>query len=84
MADHEIRVGVTGRIGDHTARMLGGRVVQDTDGFELVVPYLDQAQVTGLLMRLDDLHIGFRRVTVAPTNPSPDHQDPDTHEGARP
>jgi hypothetical protein len=80
MADQELRVDVTGRIGDHIAQMLGGRVEETPDGFTFITPYLDQAQVTGLLMRLDDLHIGFHQVTVTP----PVTNNNDTTEGAQP
>lgn len=83
MTDQEIHVGLTGRIGEHTARMLDGRIEPATDGHELVVPYLDQAQVTGLLVRLGDLHIGFHRVSVTPTDHHIDHHI-DNHKGARP
>lgn len=95
MADQEIRIGVIGRIGEHAARMLGGRIEQAPDGFDLVVPHLDQAQVTGLLIRLDDLHIGFHRVAVVPVDPDTNRNDHhhhhhhddhpnDNNEGARP
>lgn len=76
MATQQIRIGVHGRIGESTARSLGGHVDRTEDGFELVVPYVDQAQVTGLLVRLGNLHIAFHHVVVAPaTSPDTTHTD---------
>jgi hypothetical protein len=75
MGAQEVRIGVRGRIGDATAHALGGRVAIGDDGFELVVPYIDLAQLVGLLVRLADLHIPFHHVAVSPstdTGASPD------------
>lgn len=66
MGTQQIHIGVQGRISDATARSLGGQVDTTDDGFELVVPYVDQAQVMGLLVRLGDLHIPFHRVALSP------------------
>ena len=80
MTVRELRVGVAGRIGDHTASTLGGRIEATADGFEFVAPYVDQAQVTGLLLRLADLHIEFHRVHVTPAEPAgTDHPDHHHH-----
>lgn len=67
MGTSQIRIGVQGRISDATARHLGGRLETTDDGYELVVPYVDQSQVTGLLVRLGDLHIPFHHVAVSPS-----------------
>ena len=71
MERNEVRIGVEGRLSGDTARALGGRIDETGDGFELVVPFVDQSQVTGLLVRLGDLHIGFRHVSVSPCTDSP-------------
>lgn len=78
MTVRELRVGVAGRIGDHTASTLGGRIEATADGFEFVAPYVDQAQVTGLLLRLADLHIEFHRVAVTPSD-DPNTSDDDSN-----
>ena len=67
MAPQQIHIGVQGRISAATARSLGGHLDVTDDGFELVVPYVDLAQLTGLLVRLGDLHIAFHSLAVSPT-----------------
>jgi hypothetical protein len=67
MGAQQVRIGIRGRISDATATTLGGRIEAGDDGFELVVPYIDQAQVTGLLVRLGDLHIPFHLVAMSPS-----------------
>lgn len=74
----QLRIGVQGRLSDDTARALGGRLDDTGTGFELVVPYVDQPQLTGLLVRLTDLHIAFHHVAVSPST------DPTGHPPAEP
>lgn len=59
-----VRINLTGRISGHTATTLGGRVEELDDGSVLVAPYVDQAQLTGLLLQLADLHLTFDQVAV--------------------
>jgi hypothetical protein len=61
-----VRINLTGRITGHAATTLGGRVEQSDDGSVLVTPYVDQAQLTGLLVQLSDLHLTFDHVAVEP------------------
>ncbi len=75
-----LRIGVTGRLGQHTAQALGGWIEESADGFDLVAPYLDQAQLIGLLVRLGDLHVTFQHVAIAPASASRDPLRPQ-HEG---
>jgi hypothetical protein len=51
-----------GRIGEEAAADLGGWT--EADGHELVAPHLDQAQLTGLLVQLSNLHIAFDRIVI--------------------
>lgn len=67
-----LRIGVQGRLSETTARSLGGWIDEGDGGFELVVPYVDQPQVTGLLVRLGDLHIAFDHVAVSSCDTPPD------------
>lgn len=69
MGPRQIHIGVQGRISAATASSLGGRIDVTDAGFELVVPYVDQAQMTGLLVRLGDLHIPFHHVAMSPSDP---------------
>lgn len=73
-----VRINVTGRISDHAATTLGGWVEESDHGPVLVAPYVDQAQLTGLLVQLSDLHLDFDRVAVEATTAVPHHR---THEG---
>lgn len=82
MGAQEVHIGIRGRISDATARNLGGRVEDTDDGTELVAPYVDQAQITGLLLRLGDLHIPFHHVAVSPTTTNTDNPNTD-NSGAR-
>lgn len=78
MGAQQIHIEIRGRLGEATAHALGGRVVDTADGSELVVDYVDHAQLVGLLVRLADLHIAFHHVAVStPAGDSPDTQ-PDT------
>lgn len=82
MGAQQIRIQVRGRLGEATAHALGGQVVETADGPELVVDYVDHAQLIGLLVRLADLHIPFHHVAVStPTGDQPDTR-PDTQPGA--
>ena len=60
-----VRINLTGRISGHAAMTLGGWVEETDDSSVLVAPYVDQAQLTGLLVRLSDLHLAFDRVAVS-------------------
>lgn len=80
MGPRQIHIRVHGRISVETASSLGGRLHVTDDGFELVVPYVDQAQMTGLLVRLGDLHIPFHHVAMSP--PSDSGTSPDDTTGA--
>lgn len=69
MAREQIHVRVRGRISDATADILGAEVAAVDDGFELIYPYVDHAQLTGLLVQLSDLHIAFDRIEVCGSRP---------------
>lgn len=71
MTQRELRIRVHGRISTETAEELGARVERVEDGYELVFDYVDQAQLTGLLVRLSDLHISYDRMEICGT-PEPD------------
>lgn len=60
----QLRVGIQGRLSAETADALGVRCEQGPQGYQLVLGYVDQAQLTGLLARLSDLHIPFDRVEI--------------------
>lgn len=84
--EQHLRIGVRGRLSESTARTLGGWIDERDGGFELVVPYVDRSQVTGLLVRLDDLHIEFRHVLLprhdgpsVDRHPAVDRPRPDSH-----
>jgi len=62
-----VRVNMTGQISGHAAMTLGGWVEQTDTGSVLVAPFVDQAQLTGLLVQLSDLHVSFDRVAVETT-----------------
>ncbi len=64
MPSQIVRVELDGKISDTAADALGCRVENDRADV-LVAPYIDGAQLTGLLVRLADLHLGFRSVVVA-------------------
>lgn len=74
----EVRIRVRGRISGHAAAELGGRVEATSEGSLLVAPYVDQPQLTGLLVQLCDLHLGFDHVAIEPAGASAGHR----HEGA--
>lgn len=59
-----VRVKLTGRISGHAATTLGGWVEESDRGSVFVAPYVDQSQLTGLLVQLADLHLGFDHVAV--------------------
>lgn len=59
-----LRIRIQGRLGAETADALGVRCERGADGYLLVFGYVDQAQLTGLLVRLSDLHIPFDRVEI--------------------
>lgn len=69
MEMQQLRIRVHGRISQSTARALGLEVEAVDDGFELVCSYMDQAQLTGLLVQLSDLHIAFDRMEVCGPGP---------------
>lgn len=71
MTQRKLRIRVHGRISTETAEELGARFERVEDGYELVFDYVDQAQLTGLLVRLSDLHISYDRVEIGDT-PEPD------------
>jgi hypothetical protein len=74
-----IRINLTGQLSGHTATTLGGWVEQTDHGPVLVAPYLDQAQLTGLLVQLSDLHLTFHQVAV---DPAVDHTHHSADQGA--
>ena len=70
MPNKTIRIDLVGRIGTTTAAALGGALIDAERGDRFVTAYVDQAQLTGLLVQLGHLHIAFDRVaiTTEPTN----------------
>ena len=74
MPNKIIRIDLVGRIGTATAEALGGALIPAEGGDEFVTAYVDQAQLTGLLIQLADLHIPFNRVAITnePTNQGSD------------
>jgi len=66
MPTRTVRIEVTGRISGHAASALGGWVEAGDEGSVLVAPYIDQAQLTGLLVQLAELHLAFHHVAVQP------------------
>lgn len=64
MASQQLRIRVQGRISAQTADALGVECESIDDGFELVFAYVDQAQMTGLLLQLSDLHIAYDRLEI--------------------
>ncbi len=64
MAEQQLRIRVQGRLSHDTVEALGVEIEIVGDRFELVVRYVDQAQLTGLLLQLSDLHIAVDRVEV--------------------
>lgn len=79
MRSRTVRVNVSGQLSGHAAMALGGWVEQTDNGSVFVAPFVDQAQLTGLLVRLSDLHLAFDHVAVE-TTPCTAHHNP--HEGA--
>lgn len=69
MESSQLRIRVHGRVSQPTAAALGLGVEPVDDGFELVCPYVDQAQLTGLLLQLSDLHIAFDRIEICGSKP---------------
>ncbi len=65
MNNQQIRIKTDDRISDSTASTLGLKAETTKDGFELVCPYIDQSQITGILLQLSDLHIPYGRVEIA-------------------
>ncbi len=59
-----LHIRIEGRLNARTADALGVRCERATDGYQLVAGYVDQAQLTGLLVRLSDLHIPFDRFEI--------------------
>ena len=74
-----VRINLTGRISGHAATTLGGWVEETDHGSVLVAPYVDQAQLTGLLVQLSDLHLAFDHLAVAPAADNAHHRN---HQGA--
>lgn len=67
MSRRQLRIRVDGRITDDTAAALGMTAERVEDRDELVAAYVDQAQLTGLLVHLADLHISYDRIEVLET-----------------
>lgn len=70
----QLRIRVHGRISQATAQALGLEVEAVDDGFELVCSYVDQAQLTGLLLQLSDLHIAFDRIEICGLKPGSERE----------
>lgn len=67
MATKRIRIRLLNGLDDTTATALGGRI-ERVDTVEFVADHLDDAQITGLLVRLADLHLPFDRVEITATD----------------
>lgn len=74
MTPPKIRIKLDGRVSDATATSLGLTLEPAGDGFELVGAYVDQSQLTGLLVQLSDLHISYGNVEITGTD-SPLYRD---------
>ncbi len=64
MVAKKLRIRIQGDLNRRTAEVLGVEVEVVGDRFELVIRYIDQAQLTGLLLQLSDLHIAFDRIEI--------------------
>jgi len=69
MPTRTILINVSRRVGPSTAAALGCTVAVRGDEYELVAPYRDQAQLTGLLVQLSDLHLSYNRVDIVDQTP---------------
>ncbi len=58
-----LSIQLNGDLADATAEALGCWVVRE-QGVWLTTDYVDQPQLTGLLVRLGDLHIAFETVAI--------------------
>lgn len=73
MPTEMLRIQLTGDLADTTAESLGCRLERGRS-VQLVVGYIDQAQLTGLLVQLADLHISYDRVEIGGNDVA--HPDP--------
>ena len=66
MSKPMVRIETTGRVSSHAASTLGAWVEEGDAGVWLVAPYLDQSQLTGLLLQMSELHLDIRSVVIRP------------------
>ena len=81
MSKPTVRIRIAGRMSHHAATTLGGWVEEAEDGSVLVTPYVDQSQLTGLLLQMSELHLGFHHVAIEPpagTSPATRTEQGDT------
>lgn len=65
MSGNQLRIRLTGSLADTTALALGGEIAWGPGSeVHLVTDYVDQSQLTGLLVQLGDLHIDYDLVVV--------------------
>lgn len=65
----ELWIRVGGRISEDTAVALGAEPKRSDGVHELVFDYIDQAHLTGVLIRLSDLHISYDHVEIRDAEP---------------
>lgn len=67
MTTELLRIQLAGELADTTAEALGCWL-EHGECIQLVTRYVDQAQLTGLLVQLADLHISYDRVEIGGTD----------------